>query len=131
MRALSIRPPWAHAIAHLGKRIENRTWSTRYRGPLLIHASSTFVRSEFDELADILGYRVEPHECASGAIIAIANLLNCVPIERVKHDPWAIGPIAWILDDVRVLRKPVRAHGKLGLWVPSAYTKSCSRESAA
>ena len=119
MRALSIRPPWAHAIAHLGKRIENRTWSTRYRGPLLIHASSTFVRSEFDELADILGYRVEPHECASGAIIAIANLVDCVEASAVADDPWTCGPIAWILDDVRVLSTPIRASGRLGLWKPS------------
>jgi hypothetical protein len=26
MRALTLHPEWAHAIAHLGKRIENRPW---------------------------------------------------------------------------------------------------------
>ena len=36
MKALSLRPHWAYAIFHLGKDIENRTWSTAYRGPLLI-----------------------------------------------------------------------------------------------
>ena len=40
MKALSIRQPWAWAILHAGKRIENRDWrSCHYRGPLLIHAS--------------------------------------------------------------------------------------------
>ncbi len=40
-RALSILQPWAHAIVHLGKRIENRDWRTgcSYRGEILIHAS--------------------------------------------------------------------------------------------
>ena len=26
MRALTLWQPWAHAVAHLGKRIENRPW---------------------------------------------------------------------------------------------------------
>jgi hypothetical protein len=32
LRALSIQPPWAWAIAHSDKRIENRSWQTSYRG---------------------------------------------------------------------------------------------------
>jgi hypothetical protein len=50
MKALSIRQPWAWAILHAGKRIENRDWrSCYYRGPILIHASkSVGTRSEFD-----------------------------------------------------------------------------------
>ena len=40
MKALSIRQPWAWAILHAGKRVENRDWQgCHYRGPLLIHAS--------------------------------------------------------------------------------------------
>lgn len=38
MRGLTIRQPWASCIVEKGKRVENRTWSTDYRGPLLIHA---------------------------------------------------------------------------------------------
>lgn len=36
--ALSIRQPWAWLILHAGKDVENRTWASRYRGPLLVHA---------------------------------------------------------------------------------------------
>ncbi|NNM92292.1 MAG: ASCH domain-containing protein [Candidatus Eremiobacteraeota bacterium] len=118
MKALSIRPPWAHAIAQLGKRIENRTWATRYRGPLLIHASSTFVRSEFDELAEIIGYRIEPSACASGLIVAIADLVDCVDA-RLAPGKWTCGPTAWRLRNVRLLRAPVPAKGRLGLWTPT------------
>lgn len=38
-RILSVRQPWAFAIARGWKPIENRSWPTDYRGPLLIHAS--------------------------------------------------------------------------------------------
>lgn len=53
MKCLSIRPPWAWMIIHLQskrwKDVENRTWTTNYRGPLLIHASSTLPREEYDD----------------------------------------------------------------------------------
>ncbi len=39
MKTLSLRQPWAWAILHAGKRIENRGWNTHYRGDFLIHAS--------------------------------------------------------------------------------------------
>ena len=38
MKALSIMQPWAWLIANGHKDIENRSWPTRYRGPVLIHA---------------------------------------------------------------------------------------------
>lgn len=37
-RSLSLRQPWASLIANGTKTIETRGWSTKYRGPLLIHA---------------------------------------------------------------------------------------------
>jgi ASCH domain len=39
---LTVRQPWAWAIIHGGKDVENRSWRTKYRGPLLIHAGSAF-----------------------------------------------------------------------------------------
>ena len=46
MRALSIKQPWASLIVHHGKDIENRTWPTKIRGRIAIHASK---RLEFVE----------------------------------------------------------------------------------
>ena len=37
--ALSVRQPWAWALLYGGKTIENRTWPTRHRGRIWIHAS--------------------------------------------------------------------------------------------
>jgi len=41
MKALSLRQPWAWAVVHGGKRVENRVaWSScAFTGPFLIHAS--------------------------------------------------------------------------------------------
>lgn len=40
MKAITVKQPWASLIVAGIKDIENRTWATKYRGPLLIHASA-------------------------------------------------------------------------------------------
>ena len=115
MKALSIRPAWAHAIAHLGKRVENRTWRTTYRGPILIHASSTMRPEDITALEAIVGRRVDVDSLHRGAIVAIADLVDCVDAAKASSK-WTFGPIAWRLRNVRPLRHPVQASGKLGLW---------------
>ncbi|NUP13832.1 MAG: hypothetical protein HOW73_47970 [Polyangiaceae bacterium] len=55
MRALSLWQPWAHAVVHLGKRIENREkWtSCNVRGPFLIHAAlGVGTRRQFHDAAE-------------------------------------------------------------------------------
>jgi activating signal cointegrator 1 len=39
MKALSFTQPWATLVAIGAKKIETRSWDTRYRGPLAIHSS--------------------------------------------------------------------------------------------
>ena len=41
MKCLSVRQPWASMIARGEKTIEVRTWSTHYRGPLVICVSKS------------------------------------------------------------------------------------------
>jgi len=40
VKALTLHQPWASLIAVGAKRIETRSWSTSYRGPLAIHAAA-------------------------------------------------------------------------------------------
>lgn len=40
MKALTLRQPWASLIGCGVKTIETRSWSTRYRGPIAIHAGT-------------------------------------------------------------------------------------------
>jgi ASCH domain len=114
--ALSMHAPWAWAIVHAGKHIENRTWKRSYRGPLFIHASLSGTQSECDEIERKCGTR-PPADMIRGAIIARATLSDIVPLREVKRDPWASGPWCWILQDVQRLR-PQYMPGKLGLWKP-------------
>lgn len=41
MKTLTLTQPYADLIANGDKRVETRSWSTEYRGPLLIHAAAT------------------------------------------------------------------------------------------
>ena len=42
MKALTIKQPWASLIIYGDKDVENRSWPTSYRGPLLIHAGKGY-----------------------------------------------------------------------------------------
>ena len=62
MKALSIRQPWTWAILHAGKTIENRSWATDYRGPLLLHAAKGCTALEYEDgveaIEDAVGHPV-------------------------------------------------------------------------
>jgi ASCH domain-containing protein len=94
MKAISIKPPWAWAIIHGGKDIENRTWATRYRGPLLIHAGKAMTRSDYERVVSHLEEDgiVAPHrhELERGGIIGIVELIDCV---EAHTSPWFGGPV--------------------------------------
>ncbi|MGI8333434.1 hypothetical protein ACRYCC_26075 [Actinomadura scrupuli] len=135
MRALSVRPPWSAAIAHFGKTVENRTWYTRHRGPLAIHASAMLdggrERSDhiFERVADLSGLPdavIREAAQVRSAIVAVARLTTVcsasLPVEagfplRCPCGPWAVaGQRHFRLADVRPLVEPVPARGALGLW---------------
>jgi hypothetical protein len=79
MKALTLHQPWATLIAVGYKTIETRSWSTRYRGPLAIHAAKAIVPGGLDLARSYLdpGQRIAmPH----GAVVATSELIACVPI---------------------------------------------------
>ena len=75
MKALTISQPYASLIANGEKWVENRTWETKYRGPLAIHAGKGTQYLTRRELATYL----------SGCIIAVAELVACVNIARSRR----------------------------------------------
>ena len=119
MKCLSVRQPWAWAIIHAGKTVENRCWPTSYRGPLLIHAGKGCTRAEYEvaakEITRIAGLAVPPLEAlARGAIIGRATLWDCHDLDT--DDPWAYeGQGWWFLKDPRAC-VPMPLRGRLGLW---------------
>lgn len=114
-RALSIQQPWASLIAEGFKLIENRTWNTRWRGTLAIHAgkkidpTSVWVGAEFG---------IKP-PYIHGAYIAIAELVDVHLSADRCCGIWAEpGQYHWRLADPRPLDEPIPARGRLGLYVP-------------
>ena len=74
MKALTIRQPWASLIVDGEKRVENRTWPTKYRGPLLIHAGKS--RLEVD--------RDQARRLPFSAIIGQVEVVDCPGVPRVR-----------------------------------------------
>lgn len=127
MKALSIRQPWAWAIIHAGKDIENRSWSTSYRGAVLIHAAKGMTKDEYedftsfynalrrDHCGDMPPCPLSLHDLPRGGIIGKARLRNCV---SSSPSPWFFGPYGFVLADAEQLPfTPLK--GKLGFFDPA------------
>lgn len=115
MKALTVRQPWAGAIAHQTKRVENRTWKlpAKYEGArILIHAGA---RPDRD--AQVYGDHLDVYS----AIVAVATITGCHYDNgnQVCCSYWAQpGLYHWTLADVVALPEPVPAKGALGFWTP-------------
>lgn len=112
MKCLSIRQPWASLIVAGSKDVENRTWPTKYRGPVLIHAALTADISSISLPDGVLNRSIT--ELPRGVIIGQATIVNCV---RNHPSPWAgIGAWHWVLANAKAFDRPVPYPGRLGLF---------------
>lgn len=113
LRAITLHRPWAYAVAHLGKPVENRSWACPLPvGSLLaIHAGRRFDGQSAD-LIRRWGYECPPDEEHPTGIVAIARFVGNV---TALDSPWFFGPIGWQLTDV-VPINPVPCSGQQGLW---------------
>jgi hypothetical protein len=131
MRALTIRQPWAGAFFadRLPKDIENRSFATTYRGTLLIHAGAQLAAEPTvqgiveQRIGKVpwLGAHSSGVAWQMGAIIGAVDLVSIHPIEECGGlcSSWALPARAhWRVANPRLLRRPVQALGKLGLWTP-------------
>lgn len=86
MKALTIAPHYASLIANSHKQIETRSWPTKYRGFVLIHASASMKKKYVDEyynnnsIAKALksNRQNKTHlQLPKGVIVAVAELYDC------------------------------------------------------
>jgi hypothetical protein len=111
-RMLTVRQPWAWAIFHAGKDVENRTWYTSHRGPLLIAASRKVDPRGFEFLAE-LGIEVPDLSDQMGVIAGLVQVADCVKGDR---SPWAFPEVQhWKLAEARAATRRVEVVGSLGL----------------
>ncbi len=125
LRALTVRQPWAWAIVAGLKDIENRTWATRRRGRILIHAGRL---DDAEALREFPAELPAPGELLRGYIIWSVELVDCLPLAEVRSR-WAIGPCCFVLRDAERLEKPIRIAGSLKFWRPESRlcASSCTR----
>lgn len=112
MKALTIWQPWADAIAHGTKRVENRSWPAPaflVGNRIAIHAGASY-----DDQARILGDLPDVRR----AILAVVTLTGCHKTNRDMccglwgdENAWH-----WQLDDVHTLPEPVKCPGSRRLW---------------
>lgn len=128
MRCLSVRQPWASAIFELGKVVENRTWTTGYRGILLIHASLRVDKDfwgseEFRKCRKIKDFK-ESHADNAFKVGAIIGAVELVKVVRNYRSIWACkNHYHWVLANAVSFERPVIATGRLQLWEPSEAQK--------
>lgn len=117
MKTITIHQPWAWAIAQGHKTIENRGWTTNYRGRLLIHAGLSRKSLETGRrYLTGLGIEVPPDDdLVYGALIAIVRLTECRHVLEIAGQPFAEGPYCWMLKDHRAI-EPLRMAGSQGLF---------------
>lgn len=115
---LSVRQPWAWLIVHGWKNVENRTWPTKFRGRVLIHASKVMTRGDYDACRLFIashGMHVEIPQfkaLARGGIVGETTILDCV-----THHPseWFTGPFGFVVDGNKPLPF-VPMNGQLGFF---------------
>jgi hypothetical protein len=95
MKALSIKQPWAWLIVAGHKLIENRSWSTRYRGPLLIHASMRPDREQgLSEIELRYSVNIERSALHTAGVVGRVELIDVV---TTSDSRWFKGPFGWVL----------------------------------
>lgn len=124
MKVITIKQPYASLIAYGYKKYEFRTWKTKYRGEILIHAGKSLDKNAMKKFEYLnLDY-------PSGCIIAKANLTDCICIddnmkEVLKKENSIVyeGAInnkkqleyGFVLDNIELIN-PIYINGKLSLW---------------
>lgn len=92
MKALTLSPEYALAVAWGTKTIEYRTWYTHYRGDILIAASAKKIKGT-----------IPSH------VLCIAELYDIKPDEEEE------GLYDWMLKNIRLI-KPIPIKGKQSLY---------------
>ena len=119
-----MKQPYAFLIAKGRKKYEFRTWKTKYRGNLLIHAGKSV------DTKAIANFGIQNEHFDLGCIIAMVKLTDVIEVDDefreilrqedaiiykhvIEDKSWC--GYAFKLEDVCLI-KPIYIKGKLGLW---------------
>ena len=115
--ALSIRQPWAWLIVNGYKDIENRDWSTNFRGTVLIHAGKAIDHQADADLAlglhPVTGNSIDPAypippTYETGGIVGVVEIVDCI---TSSSSEWFVGPYGFLIRNARPLTfAPLRGY---------------------
>lgn len=123
MKVLTIKQPWATLIMQGDKRFEFRSWQTKYRGDLLIHAGKGIDKEAMKRLAKYL-----PEKLALGKILGKVKLVDCIKMSpefkelllKENSDIYTKSSFqenyGWQVSDVEEFENPIEVKGHLSLW---------------
>lgn len=81
--ALTLLQPWAWAVFHAGKDVENRIWWANYRGPVWLtssaHVSKTYFRNACAVLRERAGIVAPAYEeLVFGHVLGLVTIVDCI-----------------------------------------------------
>jgi len=131
IKTISVRQPYATWLSNPGpfinaqlqpKNIENRDWSTDYRGRILIHASKTFEKdalpfwlSRCPELREAVP--LDEAQYPRGMLVGDAELVKVITqADPEAKSPWFCGPYGFMLASAKPIDSPVPCRGALKLF---------------
>jgi hypothetical protein len=119
MRVLAVRQPWASLLALGKKPVENRGWSTEYRGDVAIHASK---KPDLSPHALAMLAKHLPmtcvHKLPHGQIIGLVELYG---VTRDMDGEWFSGPVGLLVRNARQLQKGLPHKGTQSMVEAGAY----------
>lgn len=121
IRCLSLWQPWACVMLYGPKDLENRPWTTKVRGPLLVHAAMTKrdMRPETDRIIRKQWDRwtlAKRPPVVFGAIVGIVEVTGCGTPEDYPGNPWAWGPFCHAWAKRQAFHAPVPYRGSQGFF---------------
>lgn len=112
---LSIRQPYAWLIVQGIKPVENRSWATKFRGRVLIHAGVTYPKRDHrDDLEAWCDYGYpQDRESMLGGIVGEAVIVDCV---REHPSEFFFGPYGFVLEQAKAYDRIIPYGGRLGFF---------------
>lgn len=119
--------PWAWMVASGDKDVENRRWTTSYRGPFLVHAAMGMSERDYldawewveSRFGRVVRDRIPARDAlVRGAIVGRAVIVDVVPPDLGMDcpDQWHMGAQhGFRLHDRSAIPVPVHHRGGLGL----------------
>lgn len=125
MKVITVKQPFATLIAEGLKEYEFRTWRTKFRGDILIHAGKGIDKKAMER------YKHLNLDYPSGKIIAKATITDCVYVDdKLKDELQVKDPLVYYgilqkdsdwdgygfkLENIKKI-EPIEINGKLSLW---------------